>query len=88
MFKLLRVQRVAKEIPPDPNLDFQVIAYLDGVHADTEFFPDSVSCIRWARGRCHWAEKFQIFNDKWDHKLVGIVKGNGKQIEWTDQSLN
>ena len=85
MFKLVNVQR--NEITPSKVIQCQVAAYKDGAISDTEFFPDVVDSIQWAAGNAHWADKFEIYNENWDYKIIGEVDGNNT-ITWGDHSLN
>ena len=90
MFKLVDVIPWIKEIPAAPELECQVAAYYKGRHSDTEFFKDVVDCIKWAIGNVNHFDKFYIYSDNWDYKIVGTVEINNgrREIGWGDKPID
>ena len=89
-FRLIDIEPWNEEIPASPAIECQIAAYQKGSHADTDFFPDAAACITWAMANVKCYDKFYIYSNNWDYKIVGKVSTiNGrKEINWKDQPID
>jgi len=84
-------QKPVAEVRINDELACQVIAYSKGQHGDTDFFSDVVDCVKWAVNNVNNFDRFYIYNENWDYKIVGQVNidttTNIKAIVWDDKPL-